>query len=159
VKFEVNLFNPSAPAQLGTPSSATVVLLDVESGISILSTNLIAVTNADLSVTTNASFGVLKSSGTNVPISIVVSNFNNGPLKVTYATADGTAVAGVDYVTNGGVLNLGNGIGSQIVGVQIISDQRDADQRGFPADALRGHHHDYRRHRRPDLLGPDLYDD
>ena len=131
VKFEVNLFNPSAPAQLGTPSSATVVLLDVESGISILSTNLIAVTNADLSVTTNASFGVLKSSGTNVPISIVVSNFNNGPLKVTYATADGTAVAGVDYVTNGGVLNLGNGIGSQIVGVQIISNRLVEGDRSF----------------------------
>jgi uncharacterized repeat protein (TIGR01451 family)/uncharacterized delta-60 repeat protein len=131
VKFEVNLFNPSAPAQLGTPSSATVVLLDVESGISIVSTNLIAVTNADLSVTTNASFGVLKSSGTNVPISIVVSNFNNGPLAVTYATADGTAVAGVDYVTNGGVLNLGNGIGSQIVGVQIISNRLVEGDRSF----------------------------
>jgi uncharacterized repeat protein (TIGR01451 family)/uncharacterized delta-60 repeat protein len=131
LKFGVNLFNPSAPAQLGPASSATVVLLDVESGISIASTNLIAVTNADLSVTTNASFGVFKSSGTNLPITIVVSNVNNGSLGVNYATADGTALAGVDYVTNSGSLTLGNGIASQIVGVQIVSNQLIEGDRSF----------------------------
>ena len=132
VRFSVNLLSdPSAPVQLGTPNSVTVVLQDVESGISIASTNLVAVTNADFSVTTNAAFGVLKSRGTNLPISIVVSNFNNGPLGVTYATADGTALAGVDYVTNSGVLSLGNGIGSQVVGIQIISNLLIEGDRSF----------------------------
>ena len=131
VQFGVNLFNPSAPARLGPTSSATVVLLDVESGIRIDSTNLVAITNDDLSVTTNASYGLMKSSGFNLPISIVASNINNGALGVTFATADGTAQAGLDYVTNSGVLALGNGIPSQTVHIQIISNQLIEGDRSF----------------------------
>ena len=131
LKFNVNLFNPSAPAQLGTPASATVVIQDAESGISIASTNLVVITNDDLSLSTNASFGVFKSSGTNLPISIVVSNVNNGTLAVGYATADGTALAGVNYVTNGGTLTFSNGVPYQAVGIQIISNQVIEGDRTF----------------------------
>ena len=59
---------PYCTAQLGAPNVATVVLQDVEAGLSIASTNLVAITNTDQSVTTNASFGVVKSSGSNVVI-------------------------------------------------------------------------------------------
>jgi hypothetical protein len=131
VSFEVNLFNPSAPAQLGTPSSATVVLLDVETGLSIASTKLVVVTNADFSVTTNASFGVLKSSGTNLLITVLRSNVNTGTVGVNFATADGTALAGVDYVANSGALTFSNGIAFQTLSVQVISNRFIEGDRTF----------------------------
>jgi len=131
VEFQVNLFNPSAPAQLGTPSSAEVILQDAETGLSIDSTNLVAVTNADLSVTTNASFGVLKSSGTNLLITVVRSNVDNGTVGVSYATADGTAQAGVDYDANSGSLTFSNGIQFQTLSVQIISNRFIEGNRTF----------------------------
>ena len=131
VSFGVNLFNPSAPAQLGTPSSATVVLLDTEVGLSFASTNLVAVTNADLSVTTNASFGALKSSGTNLLITVLRSNVNNGTVGVSFATADGTGLAGVDYVANSGALTFSNGIAFQTLSVQVISNRLIEGDRTF----------------------------
>ena len=45
VSFGVSLSNPSAPAQVGPPGLATVVLLDAEAGLSIASTNLVTVAN------------------------------------------------------------------------------------------------------------------
>ena len=131
VSFEVNLFNPSVPAQLGTPSSATVLLQDAETGLSILSTNLVIVTNADLTVTTNASFGVLKSGGTNLLITVVRSNVNTGTIRVDYATADGTALAGVNYIADRGTLTFSNGIAFQSVAVQIISNRTVEGDRTF----------------------------
>src|SRR5262249_334446 len=74
---------------------------------------------------------VLKSSGTNLPITVIVSNVNNGTLGVGYATADGTALAGVNYVTNGGTLIFSNGIPFQTVGIQIISNQVIEGDRSF----------------------------
>jgi uncharacterized delta-60 repeat protein/uncharacterized repeat protein (TIGR01451 family) len=122
VSFGVKLFNPSAPALLGTPNTATVVLQDAESGFYISSTNLVVGTNADLSVTTNASFGVLKSSGTNLLINVLRSNVDNGTVGVGFATADGTALAGVDYIASSGALVFNNGIQTQTVTLQIISN-------------------------------------
>ena len=58
-----------------------MVLLDAEAGLSFASTNLVVVTNADFSVT-NASYGVLKSSGTNLLITVVRSNVNTGTIAV-----------------------------------------------------------------------------
>jgi len=123
VSFGVNLSNPSAPAQLGTPSSATVALLDAEAGLSIDSTNLVIVINNDGLLTTNASYGMLKSSSTNLLISVVRSNVNTGIVRVGYATADDTAVGGVDYVANSGTLTFSNGIPLQTVELEVISNR------------------------------------
>jgi uncharacterized delta-60 repeat protein/uncharacterized repeat protein (TIGR01451 family) len=131
VSFGVNLFNPSAPAQLGAPSFATVLLQDAETGFSIASTNLVFITNADLSISTNASFGVLKSSGSNVVITVARFNPNTGTVGVNYATADGTALAGVNYIANNGALIFSNGIAFQTVEVQIISNQVVEGDRTF----------------------------
>lgn len=130
LSFGVSLSNPSAPAQLGTPSSALVVLQDAESGFSIAGTNLVAITNASL-VTTNVSLGVLKNGGSNVLITIVRTNVNTGTVGVGYATADDTALAGVNYVANNGALTFSNGIAFETVAVQIISNRVVEGDRTF----------------------------
>ncbi len=59
-------------------------------------------------------------SGTaNVVFTITVNNVTNGPLAVNYNTADGTAVAGTDYIAGSGTLTFGPGTTSQTVSVQI----------------------------------------
>ena len=131
IPFGVNLFNPSAPAQVGPLGSATVDLLDAESGLSFVSTNLMFVTNADFSVTLDANYGALKSSGTNLLITVLRSNVNTGTIAANFATADGTAVQGVDYVTNSGTLVFSNGIPFQAFAVQIISNQFIEGDRTF----------------------------
>ncbi len=130
LSFGVSLSNPGAPAQLGTPSSALVVLQDAESGFSIAGTNLVAITNASL-VTTNVSLGVLKNGGSNVLITIVRTNVNTGTVGVGYATADDTALAGVNYVANNGALTFSNGIAFETVAVQIISNRVVEGDRTF----------------------------
>ena len=120
-----NLFNPNLPAHLGTPSSALVVLQDAQSGFFIAGTNLVTITNAaDVTdVITNASFGVFKNSGSNVLITVVRTNVNTGTVGVSYATADDTALAGVNYVANSGTLTFSNGIAFQTVELQIITNR------------------------------------
>jgi hypothetical protein len=60
VSFGLNLTNPSSPAKVGPVGSATVVLVDTEAGLSLVSTNLSFVTNADFSVTLDANYGASK---------------------------------------------------------------------------------------------------
>lgn len=127
VSFGVKLSNPSAPAQTGPVSLATVVLLDAEAGLSFASTNL--------SSGTNAEFGVLKSSGTNLLITVLRSNVNTGTIAANFTTADGTgpqgAIQGVDYVATSGLLTFSNGIPLQTFSVQIVSNQFIEGNRTF----------------------------
>jgi uncharacterized repeat protein (TIGR01451 family)/uncharacterized delta-60 repeat protein len=104
LSFTVNLFNPSAPAQLIT-SSATVVVFDSDPGI----------------LFTNAAFGVLKSA-TNVLITVLRSNANTGIVSINYATTNGTAIAPGDYTPTSGTLTFSNGIASQSFVVPIINN-------------------------------------
>ena len=127
VSFGVNLFNPSAPAQVGAVGLATVVLQDVEAGLSIASTNL--VTGAD--GTLEAAYGVFKSSGTNLLITVARSNVNTGTISSGFATADETAVQGIDYVATSGTLFFSNGIPFQMFSVQIVSNQFIEGDRTF----------------------------
>ena len=130
VSFGLNLSNPSAPALLGTPSSATVVLSDVEAGISFA--NLTAVTNVvDGTVTNYANYGILKSSGTNLLITVLRSNVNTGTVGVDYATADGTAIAGADYIASSGSLIFTNGQTSQTLSLTIVTNRFIQGDRTF----------------------------
>ena len=103
--FAVNLFNPTAGAQLVFPSSASVIVLDAEAGIGF----------------TNATFTVLKN-GTNAVLTVFCSNPNVEPLFVNYASADGTATAGVDYGAVSGVLSFTNGAVTNYIIVPIINN-------------------------------------
>ncbi len=123
LSFGVVLLNQSAPALLGAPSFAAVVLQDNEAGISFANTNLSVVTNADFSVTTHANYGIFKSAGTNLLINVVRSNINTGTVGVDYATADGTAIAGVDYVASSGSLTFSNGVALQTLSLTIITNR------------------------------------
>ena len=94
-------------------------------------------------------YGVLKSSGTNLLITVVRSNVNTGTIAAGYATADDTAIQGWTMLATGGTLTFSNGIAFQTFAVQIISNRfiggdrpsrfyltnATPDQRGLPADA------------------------
>jgi uncharacterized repeat protein (TIGR01451 family)/uncharacterized delta-60 repeat protein len=106
LSFLVSLRNPSAPAQLFNPSTATVAVLDADPGVAF----------------TNSVFGVTKS-GTNVLISVYRTNANTGDISVRYNTFDESAKAGVDYVATSGLLTFSNGIALQSFVVPIIKNQ------------------------------------
>jgi uncharacterized repeat protein (TIGR01451 family)/uncharacterized delta-60 repeat protein len=131
LSFGVNLYNPSVPAQVSTPSFATVVVLDNEAGINFANTNLTVFTNDDLSLTTNANYGVLKSSGTNLLITVVRSNVNTGTVGAICTTADGTAQQGTDYGTNWASLVFSNGVPFQTFTVQIVTNRLVRGDRTF----------------------------
>jgi uncharacterized repeat protein (TIGR01451 family)/uncharacterized delta-60 repeat protein len=119
LNFNVNLFNPSAPAQLQAPSTASVVVLDSDAGF--------AFTNANF-------FGV--KSGTNVLITVLRTNANTGIVSVNYATSNGTAQAGVDYVPAAGLLTFSNGVALQTFSVTIISNRLVQGDRAFTVSLL-----------------------
>jgi uncharacterized repeat protein (TIGR01451 family)/uncharacterized delta-60 repeat protein len=131
--FAVNLFNPSAPAQLYNYSSAVVNILDADPGFRFGSTNVVVITNADLSTVTTASYGVLKS-GTNLLVTVLRSNANSGTVSVNYATvtnATDTAVPGVDYGAVSGLLTFSNGVTVQSFVVPIFNNRQVGADRTF----------------------------
>src|SRR5204863_262183 len=102
------------PAQLLTPSSATVVVLDSEAGFTF----------------TNSNYGVLKSA-TNVTITVLRSNANTGTVSVQYATTNGTATAPADYTATSGTLTFSNGIALQSFIVPIVNNASVQGDRSF----------------------------
>ncbi len=106
LSFNVNLLNPSAPAQVFNPSTATVVILDADPGVAF----------------TNSVFGVNKS-GTNVLISVYRTNANTGDITVRYNTFDQTAIKGIDYGDTSGELTFSNGVALQTFSVPIINNR------------------------------------
>jgi uncharacterized delta-60 repeat protein len=87
-------------AQLGVPSTTTVIDHDVNVGISFLTS-------------TNS---VFKNAG-DVPVTVYVSNTNEEPVSVNYSTGGGSAVGGVDYTTTSGLLTFTNG---QVFGTFLV---------------------------------------
>ncbi|MBC6419310.1 MAG: DUF1194 domain-containing protein, partial [Prochloron sp. SP5CPC1] len=53
-----------------------------------------------------------------------LSQANDYPITVNYATADGTAIAGLDYTLTSGTLTFNPGQTSQTITVQVIGDNR-----------------------------------
>lgn len=114
LSFTVGLFNPTFPARVYANNPATVTINDADPGFAF----------------TNANFYTVKS-GTNVTISVVRSNANTGTVSVNFATADGTAIAGVDYVATNGLLTFSNGIALKSFNVPIINSRQVAGDRTF----------------------------
>jgi uncharacterized delta-60 repeat protein/uncharacterized repeat protein (TIGR01451 family) len=106
LSFTLGLYDASAPAKIYANNPATITINDADAGFAF----------------TNANFYTVKS-GTNVLISVLRSNANTGIVSVHYATADGTAQAGVDYVAANGVLTFSNGIALQSFSVPLINNQ------------------------------------
>jgi uncharacterized repeat protein (TIGR01451 family)/uncharacterized delta-60 repeat protein len=132
--FGVNLFNPTPPAQVFNYSSAVVAIVDVDPGFTFATTNLVVVTNADLTTVTNAGYGVIKSTSTNILISVLRSNANTGTVSVRYATvsnATDNAQSPLDYTTTSGLLTFSNNIALQSFTVPINPNQQVRGDRTF----------------------------
>lgn len=125
--FSVNLASSSPGVQIAPPTTANVVINDIDSGLSLYTTNSVPSTNVDYWVMEN---------GTNVVITVVRTNANTGPVRVTYATADGTAVAPIDYVAVSGTLAFTNGQLSNSFSIDIKDNKLVDGDRYFTFSLL-----------------------
>jgi uncharacterized delta-60 repeat protein len=101
--FSVSLTNVTAPGVIIPPSSEAVTIVDYNSGLSFSS----------------PAYTVLRS-GVSATITVVRTDNTNTTSSVNFATANGTAVAGTDYVATNGVLVFTNGVVSQTFPVTVI---------------------------------------
>jgi hypothetical protein len=67
----------------------------------------------------------------NAAFTVSLSRASEEPISVHYATADGTAMAGSDYVAASGVLDFAPGVTEQALNVQILGDVVDEDDETF----------------------------
>jgi Calx-beta domain len=104
--FNVALSGASGAA-LGSPSSATVTILDNDaSGALAFSSSLYSVNEA----TSFATITVTRSGGT------------SGTVGVNYSMSSGSATSGVDFSPVSGTLTFGDGVASQSFNVPIVND-------------------------------------
>jgi hypothetical protein len=103
----LSLSNPSAGAALGTQSAA-----------------VLSITDNDVAGTLSLSSGSYTVAETGVTATITVRRTGGAASGVTahFATADGTALAGRDYVATSGLLTFGPGVTSQTFLVAILND-------------------------------------
>jgi len=71
-----------------------------------------------------------------VLITVIRSNANTGIVSVNYATSNGTAVAGIDYVSTNNILIFSNGIASQSFLIPIINNRLVQGDREFTVNLL-----------------------
>jgi hypothetical protein len=109
--FTVTLTNPSGGAILGTPSSATVTIIenDPMPVVPSFSINDVTIVEGDAGMSTAI-------------FTVTLTNPNAVASTVQYATANGTATAGTDYVATSGTLTFNPGTTTQTITVTIIGD-------------------------------------
>jgi len=105
--FTVSLSNPTPmpPGQLVPPITNQVTIIDANSGLCFSS----------------PTYTVLRNGGT-ATITVVRIENTNTTSTVNFATADGTAIAGVDYVATSGTLIFHNGQTSLTFNVPVITN-------------------------------------
>lgn len=102
--LNVVLSAPTAPGLLVPPSTTTVTIIDINSGVEFSS----------------PTYTVLKT-GIQANINVYRTGYTNSIVSVNYATTNGTAQAGINYVATSGSLLFTNGVTSQSFSVPIIS--------------------------------------
>jgi ribosomal protein L35AE/L33A len=107
--FMVALSSPTGGATLGNPATTTVTIVDNEQP----QPGQLQFSNATYSVNEN---------GGQVTITVTRTNGSDGPVNVNYATSNGSATAGSDYVAASGTLNFANGQTSQTFTITILDD-------------------------------------
>lgn len=103
--FFVTLSSPSDGAQLLEPVTASVTIIDNDSGLRFSSANY--------TVTEN---------GVEAIISVLRSGVLTNTVATSYATSDGTAVSGQDYFSVSGLLVFTNGESLKTFAVPIVDD-------------------------------------
>ncbi len=103
--FTVSLSNPTPPGQLVSPSNQVVTIIDSNSGLSFSS----------------PTYTVLKT-GVAATITVLRIENTNTVSSVNFATANGTAVAGLDYIATNGTCVFTNGETSQTFSVTVINN-------------------------------------
>ncbi len=103
--FNVTLSGPTAGAQLLSPSTQVITVIDDDSAFNF--------TSANYSVTEN---------GVTALITAVRTGVTNTTVSVNYATSNLTAIAGVHYVATNGTLTFTNGQTSASFGVNVIDN-------------------------------------
>jgi hypothetical protein len=107
--FNIVLSSPTNSAVLQEPNTATVTILDDDFKPALFAPGFINVVEGD-SGTTNLTFGLTL---TNPSVQVIT---------VDYATANGTATAGSDYVASSGTVTIPAGATSATITVPIIGD-------------------------------------
>jgi hypothetical protein len=72
-----------------------------------------------------------QSANTTVNVIVSLSAPSNQTVRVDYATADGTAIAGSDYVATSGTLEFAPGVTSQAIVITILGDTADETPETF----------------------------
>ena len=103
--FSLHLSNPTPPGQLVPPSVQTVTIIDNNSGLSFSS----------------PTYTVLKT-GVAATITVLRVDNTNTVSSVDFATANGTALAGLDYIATNGTFVFTNGETSKTFSVIVINN-------------------------------------
>ncbi|MGC8638923.1 MAG: Calx-beta domain-containing protein, partial [Isosphaeraceae bacterium] len=112
--FSVFLSAPGRGATLGTPSAVVVTVVDGKPGWLQFNPPAAAVTEGQVAALT-----VTRTSG------------SDGLVTVNYATANGTAAAGVDYVATSGTLVFQPGETVKTIAIATLDDNRIAGNKTF----------------------------
>jgi uncharacterized repeat protein (TIGR01451 family) len=103
--FNIDLFNPTAGAQLLPPSTATVTITDNVAGLSF-----------------SGPAYFVNENGVSALISVFRTGYTNSTISVDFATADGSGHAGANYLPNSGTLTFTNGETLKTFTVTVIDD-------------------------------------
>jgi len=101
----LTISNPTNGASLGIPEEATLTIQDDGSTIQFAQANFIAPENAGA-----------------VTITVTRAGDDIGEMSVNYATSDGTAIAGSDYITASGTLTFMAGETNKTFTVTVLND-------------------------------------
>ena len=112
--FTITLSNPSSNAIIGSPGTATVTIKDDDLAPSV----------QFQSQSYNVSEG-----GALAIINVSLSAPSEVPISVSYATSDGTAIAGMNYTQTSGVLQFANGNAKASFTIPIIDNYVIGDNR------------------------------
>jgi hypothetical protein len=109
--FTIVLSNPTGGAILGPRSAAPATIVDNEAALQFQL----------------ASFKAIEG-GPAATIVVTRSGPSPSTVSVSYATSDGTASAGSDYIAAAGTLNFGPGVTSRTFTVRVLNDRLDENE-------------------------------
>jgi uncharacterized delta-60 repeat protein len=112
--FTVVLTVPGGEGSLGAQATATVTILDDDSNLQweVAATNVVE-------------------RATNITINVTRTGYLTNTVSVPFNTLNGTALAGLDYTTNSGVLTFGTNVTTLPVTVVILNDKVVEPQEAF----------------------------